>query len=566
MADSFLFSSDKIRPPTFSISTKSKAGFTTTDGVDLLADVFLPDGVEKAPTVLVRIPFSKTFSNKLRSQIIARHWAGRGYAVVIQGTRGRYESGGKFYPLIHERDDGIATLKWLTNQPWYDGRVVMWGGSSFGYTQWAIADQSELGLKALFVQIASTNFRGMFYPGNALSLESALYWAIRSRGEQDRDVRISDIDKGVTHLPIIESDDKAIGNTEFFDDWLMNRDNDDFWRKIDGVNRAESLKAPALLMGGWFDPFLPTQLEDFRSITTKAEKSVASETRLIIGPWGHAQSTKLPGSGMKVPYRVESVLPSIPWFDHQLGIVDAPLDMARVNIFVMGENRWRNENEWPLARTRYTCFYLGSDGNANTLRGDGSLSSEIRDVGSDFDKFVYDPLNPVPTAGGAMLSERAGIELQNGIEERSDVLVYSTRPLRKSMEVTGPVRVILYVSTDAQSTDFSAKLTDVHPDGSSYNLSDGILRRDFYQIKGKPVKIEIELWPTSNVFFKGHKIRLEISSSNFPRYDRNLNTGEFIPTATRFVIANQKIFHSPEYPSKLVLPVIPRENTNDTED
>lgn len=364
----------------------------------------------------------------------------------------------------------------------------------------------------------------------------------------------------MNHLPIVEADDAAIGDTDFFNDWALNTQKNDYWKKIDGERRAETIQAPALLMGGWFDPFLPTQLDDFNTITSKAKPSVAKDTRLIIGPWGHAESVKLPNTGEGIPYRSESVTQSIAWFDYVLGVTKTPLSMPKVKIFVMGENRWRDENEWPLARTKYVPLYLHSNGNANTLNGDGYLAENLTHDKSEHDAYIYDPANPVPTAGGAMLSDRAGIELQNKIEERSDVLVYTTSALSEKMEVTGPIKAILYVSTDAPSTDFTAKLVDVHPDGSAYNLSDGILRQTYKASNdGTPTKIEIELWPTSNVFFKGHKIRLEISSSNFPRYDRNLNTGEFIPTATKTRIANQIVFHSEKYPSQLILPIISKD-------
>jgi putative CocE/NonD family hydrolase len=290
--------------------------------------------------------------------------------------------------LINERDDGIATLQWLARQKWYDGRIAMWGGSAFGHTAWAISDQVNPGPKALFVHIASTDFRGMFYPGNAFSLESALYWTIRSRGDRDREVDLADLDRGAKQLPLIDADNAAIGDTDFYNDWLLNQMNDEYWRKIDGAkvdgaSTAETLQAPVLLMGGWFDPFLPTQLADFEAITTKAREPVASQARLIIGPWGHASAVELPQSDKMIPYRQESVRPSIPWFDYQLGVTDAPLNMARVKLFIMGENLWRDENEWPLARANYTEFYLHSGGNANTLLGDGTLSTEPGDDAGD---------------------------------------------------------------------------------------------------------------------------------------------------------------------------------------
>ncbi len=560
IANRFFLPNQGVREASYKTRTERGVGFTTSDGIQLLADVHHPKGLEKTATILIRIPFTKTFGNRVRSDVIGRYWARRGYTVVVQGTRGRYESGGQFYPLIHEREDGIETLHWLAQQPWYDGRLAMWGASAFGHTQWAIADQTHPGPDALFVQIASTNFREMFYPGNAFSLESGLYWAIKSRGDRDREVSIADLERGVKGFPIIEADDRAIGDTNFFNDWLLNQHNDAYWKAIDGTNRTHTLQAPILLMAGWFDPFLPTQIEDFTNIITHAKEEVASETRLIIGPWGHATSVKLPGTQEALPYRRESIAPSIPWFDYQLGISNEPLNMSRVKIFVMGENRWRDENEWPLARTQYTSFYLHSNGAANSLDGNGWLDNKIPKGEETPDTYVYNPLDPVPSAGGAMLGERSGTQLQNTIELRPDVLVYTTPPLSEPVEVTGPVRAILYVSTDAPSTDFTAKLVDVHPDGLAYNLCDGILRRDYKPTQNgekAPVKIDIDLWPTSNVFLKGHKIRLEISSSNFPRYDRNTNTGEFIPTATRTVSANQAIFHSAQYSSRLILPIIP---------
>jgi hypothetical protein len=231
----------------------------------------------------------------------------------------------------------------------------------------------------------------------------------------------------------------------------------------------------------------------------------------------------------------------------------------------MGENRWHDENEWPLARTQYTSFYLHSNGAANSLDGNGWLDNKVPKGEETPDRYVYNPLDPVPSAGGAMLGKRSGIQLQNAIESRPDVLVYTTPPLSEPVNVTGPVRVILYVSTSAPSTDFMAKLVDVHMDESAYNLCDGVLRRDYELTQNEdkaPVKIEIDLWPTSNMFLKGHKIRLEISSSNFPRYDRNTNTGEFLPTATKVVSAIQTIFHSNQYSSQLILPIIPRHTKN----
>jgi len=316
-----------------------------------------------------------------------------------------------------------------------------------------------------------------------------------------------------------------------------------------------------LLLGGWFDPFLPTQLADFQAIQSRQDyPKVADESRFTIGPWGHASSVKLPPQNLEIPYRKASILPSIPWFDAQLNHGADTRTQPKVLIFVMGEYRWREEAEWPLARTVYTPYFLGSRQGANSLSGDGTLIPSRTTGGRDTDAFTYDPEHPVPTVGGAMLGDRSGMQLQNTIESRQDVLVYSTPVLEKNLEVTGPIKAILYVKTDAPSTDFTSKLVDVHPDGSAYNLSDGIVRRRYAQPQGQmhvPEKIEIDLWPTSNVFFKGHKIRLEVSSSNFPHYDRNPNTGDSLATTTEMRRAHQQVIHSDRYPSQIIMPVVP---------
>ena len=561
VANKVVFSDSTVRPGTYLVVEKSNVGFQARDGVRLSADLYHPKGLARTSTILVRIPFTDNFNNRFRSRLIAHYWATRGYSVVVQGSRGRYRSEGTYYPLISERNDGIDTLNWIADQEWFNGKIAMWGGSAFGYSQWAVSDQSNPGPQAYFIQIASSDFHKMFYNGNAFALESALYWAIRSHGDRDRKVKLEDLDRGLWHLPLLEADNVAIGDTDFFNDWLLHPDSDAYWQKIDGTNRPEELQAPVLLLGGWFDPFLPSQLDDFQRIMVhNKNKNVANETRLIIGPWGHASAAKLLPDNLEIPYRVASVLPSIPWFDDQLEEIPNPVKLPKVKIYVMGKNQWRNDNEWPLARTRFTPFYLSSDKAANTLRGDGTLMAERSFSSNSVDSFTYDPTKPVPTAGGAMLGDRSGIQLQNSLESRHDVLVYSTPNLDSDIEVTGPIKVILYVDTDARSTDFTAKLVDVHPDGSAYNISDGILRRsyDYSQQTGKsPVRIEIALWPTSNVFLKGHKIRLEVSSSNFPHYDRNPNTGINNAISKQMKVAHQKVYHSKTYSSQLILPIIP---------
>jgi len=548
-----------IRPPESRVEVQREVAFRTTDGVALSADIYRPTGAEKTPTILVRIPFSNTFRNALGADVVGKFWASRGYAVVIQGTRGRYKSGGSYYPLVHERQDGVETLRWLARQPWFDGRLGMWGGSVFGYTEWVVADQGDPGPRALIIQIASTRFGEMFHPGGAFSLESALFWAVRSRGAVDEDPSLADLQRGFDGLPLIEADDRAGADVRFFNDWARHQPGDDYWRAIDGVDRARTVKAPVLLMAGWYDPFLPTQLEDWRTIRAQAAKSVADGSRLIIGPWTHADPVRFPDGSSVGDYRPASLAPSIAWFDHHL--LGRPLDAslaATVRIYVMGENVWRDEHEWPLARAQYQPLYLSSSGRANSSAGDGRLTQAAPVPSETSDRFTYDPRNPVPSRGGAMLGPRAGIAEQSDAELRNDVLVYTSEPLDRDLEVTGPLQAVLYVATTAPHTDFTVKLVDMHPDGKTYNVSDGILRRAYPGQKATPTEITVQLWPTSMLFRRGHRIRVEVSSSNFPRYDRNPNTGGDIPTEVSTAVATQTVYHDADSPSRIILPIVPR--------
>ena len=554
--------------PRYAVRITRTVPMTMSDGVMLAGDVYHPLREPRTPTILVRIPFSKTLFNSLFATLVGRFWAEHGYTVVIQGTRGRYESGGRHTPLVDERRDGLDTLEWLKQQSWFDGRVGMWGGSAFGYTQWAIADQlpsPPAGRSALLIQIASTDFHGMFYPGGAFALSDALYWAARSHGAEDRTPDPAALQRGVDGFPLIEADNRAVGQVGFFDDWVTHSPRDAYWQAIDGENRAAGVPGPVMLMAGWFDPFLPTQLADYVRIRRDARPDVAAASRLVVGPWGHAETVTLPGQVRNRNYRLESLAPSISWFDRQLRSADAGAapDAAPVRIYVMGPNVWRDEQEWPLARARDTSWYLRSSGHANSVGGDGQLAANAPDEDDPPDLFLADPLKPVPTRGGASLGYGAGPFPQNDIESRPDVLVYSTPPLAEDTEVTGPASVLLYVASSAPSADFTAKLVDVHVDGTAFNVSDGILRRSYHAspspATAEPVPVEIELWPTSIVFGKGHRIRLEVAGSNFPRFDWNPNTGESIASATATAVATSVVHHGRRLTSRIVLPVVPPE-------
>jgi len=534
-----------LRPTEFAVRSE-RAAMTTPDGTTLVANIYHPRRAGKSPTILVRLPYSKSLTNVFFSDIVGRMWGEHGYTAVFQGARGRYESGGEYYPLRDERQDGIQTLAWLSRQPWFDGRLGTWGGSAF--PQWVLADQAKPGPSALLIWLASSNFHDMFYSGGAFSFESALFWALRSHGRDDDPPSAETLDRGQKGWPLRDAERRATGQKiPFFQDWLQHPDKDAYWSQTDSANRITQLKAPVLLMGGWFDPFLPAQLRDFDRIRRAADLRIGSATRLVVGPWAHAWTPRLPGGFQPRNFRIESLAPSVQWFDQFLCAPGARLkEFPSVRLFVMGANAWRDEIAWPLARAVPTSYYLH--------RG-RSLATEPPRSDEEPDTYFYDPQHPVPTSGGAMLGPLAGVMQQNDVESRDDVLVYTTPPLERDLEVTGPLRLILYVSTSATNTDFTGKLVDVYPDGTAYNVSDGILRQPYGAARAQ---IEVDLASTSLLFFRGHRIRLEVSSSNFPRFDRNPNTGGDVASETRPIAARQKVYHGPDAKSRLILPVVPQ--------
>jgi len=548
---SFIASKLGIRGPVYSVSIEKAVPIPTADNLILYADVYKPEKLKPAPSILVRIPLDNNFKGKFMSNILGRLWAERGYNVIIQGVRGRFQSQGKHIPFQTEREDGIATLKWLNRQNWHNGKCGMWGGSYFGYTQWVLFDQEKLGLQALFTQISSSSNYKMFYPGGAFSFQSALFWATRSYSKIDTPLDYEQLMQACKRAAVIKADDEVTGDISFYNDWVKHQGFDAFWQKADGNKRAENLKVPILMMAGWYDPYLASQVQDFEDLSSRGASNIAFNSKLIIGPWAHAETVQMPGY-IDDNYRLASIAPSMGWFDKQLkgsGGKQTP----RVRLFVMGINKWRYENEFPLKRTKYTSYYLSDF--TKPIRESGSLDS-LPPARSSSKGYFYNPANPVLALGGSFLGENAGPKVQNEVEKRKDVLVYSTQKLDKDIEVTGKIKLILYVSSSARNTDFIAKLIDVHPNGDAYNISEGIIRRN-YSGKDMVEEIQIDLNPTSNVFLKGHQIRLQVMSSNFPRYDINYNTGGLNYEENHGPIVAQKVYTGKSHLSRLILPVIP---------
>jgi len=378
-----------------------------------------------------------------------------------------------------------------------------------------------------------------------------------------------DWDAILRHLPLIDTDEFAGPRLEFWKDMVRNPSYGKWWRKLSLNGRFEQIKAPALVIGGWFDPYAKQVFELFNGIRYQGGSETAQTyTRIIVGPWGHGLDTPRIGE-LEFGYNAVIGVPDIirKYIESFITLDGKPQDVETpVRIFVMGTNVWRDEYEWPLARTRWVKTYL-SGGNANTVNGNGELSFAPPTSNAPVKRFVYDPTYPVPTRGGSILySKDCGPMDQREIESRPDVLVFTSEILSEDLEVTGPVIMKLFASSSAMDTDFTAKLVDVYPDGRTMSVCDGIIRaryRDGFEkpkrlIPCKVYEFTIDLWVTSNVFLKGHHLRLEISSSNFPRFDRNPNTGHEFGIDAELRVAKQSVYHSKQYPSRLILPVIPR--------
>jgi len=557
------------------------------DSVRLDTNVFHPEGGGRFPTVLIRTPYGKGADLPTGYQSFINH----GYAVVMQDVRGRYASGGVFDVLNQEGPDGYDTLNWIAAQPWSDGQIGMIGGSYLGIAQWRLALLNNPHLKAIFPVVSgSDEYLDRYYStGGAVKLGHRLLWlADNLTAPGAAKPKFSDY---IYHLPLRTIDRAATRQTLGFYQTILNHPAyDSFWKAQSVIENISQVRVPVFSVGGWYDNFAESDLDAFAALH-KGHGKFDERHRIMIGPWAHNMSTPFQG----VSYGDDSSSPirsyQIEWFDHWLKgapeearpfspeawhAVRAEVDEAPVHIFVMGVNRWRDEPDWPLARAKNTPFYLASGSAANTLSGNGALQSKPEHaytVGQFMDQFTYDPRNPVPTRGGAVCCDPKifpwGPMDQRPVEKRKDVLVYTSAPLKQDLEVTGPIRVVLYASTSAADTDFTAKLVDVFPNGEARNLTDGILRIRYRHGLDKPeiaqpgevYPLNIDAGVTSNVFLAGHSIRVEISSSNFPRFDRNPNTGRAFADETALKKAKQVIYHSRQYPSHILLPVIPGADT-----
>ena len=543
--------------------------------------------------LLQRTPYNKELWPITAMTLDPIRAAAAGFAVVIQDVRARWASeGGVFFPYRDEGDDGYDTLAWASEQAWSSGVVGCYGLSYMGGTSWLAAASGHPALRAISPTTAPNDFyHDHFWRGGALNIGLLAMWAMRAIGPAAL-IRsrpqpaeffpllvqlIDDLDDFEAVLRELPLDQFAPGRPEddrfvpFFYEFMRHPEPDDWTRSLLVAGRHHQVKVPSLSIAGWHDLLLNADLQHFRAMRDTAGSDEARRaSRLVIGPWAHAMFHNVVGdldfgfraNGMLLDLKEDLTRFQLRWFDRWLKDERNGIDAeAPVKIFVQGANRWRDEQDWPLSRARQRPWYLN---------GDGSFARDRAAEAGDARSFVYDPADPCPTAGGSLLlpaQYTPGPVDQHRILGRRDVLEYTSPVLEQDLEVTGPVRAVLFVSTSGRDTDFIVKLCDVHPDGRCYNVCDGILRLSFRDgqrrqpvAPGERLRVEVDLWSTSMLFKAGHRLRVLVTSSDFPRYDRNPNTGEAAHRATRFEPALQRVFHAADCASHLVLPEIETPN------
>ena len=556
------------------------------DGVNLRADIYRPQSDGKFPVLLQRTPYNK--DNEIGFGIKA---AARGYVVIFEDVRGRYASEGEWYTFKNEPNDGYDSVEWAAALPYSDGRVGMFGGSYVGATQMLAAIAHPPHLAGICPIVTASNYHENWtYQGGALAQWFDEDWTSGlAHNTYDRLVeQQNDPVGGIWKLPLtqysilnLDQRPDLAANASvapYFLDWLAHPSYDDYWKAISIEEHFSDITVPALHLAAWYDLFQAGSLRNYEGIRDHGGTEAARKgQQLVVVIGGHAGSMPKVGD---VDFGPNAKEPQDEWelqyYDYLFkGVKNQFADGKPVKIFVMGTNQWREEDDWPLARAKNTKYFLHSGGKANSLRGNGSLSTVVPGKESA-DQYVYDPDNPVPTIGGPLCCEGQrwppGPRDQRPAEARDDVLVYAMPPMAEDIEVTGRVSLELYAKSSAVDTDFTAKLVDVWPNGFAQNLTEGIVRARYRDSRETPelmnpgqiYKFNIDVWSTSNVFKKGHILRLEVSSSNFPRFDRNLNTGRMrylrtsdTPAAAQFVKATNTILHDAEHPSALILPIVP---------
>jgi putative CocE/NonD family hydrolase len=541
-----------LRPLRYPVSVNFDLRVPMPDGVQLAADHYFPRSRGSFPTILIRTPYGRGPSvggSGLLSAFIAQRFAERGYHVVVQDVRGRFGSGAGFEPFVYEASDGRATLDWISRRAWFNGVLGMWGQSYVGYVQWAAASGAPPFLKALVPCITGAQIPTIGIRDRAIGMDTLFRWiyeleamdqkerasplALLSRFNPFTENRI--LGDAFQVLPLDQADRAVVGKpVPFYQKWLAHPELEDpYWQAIDHGARLQKVQAAVHQVGGWYDILLRETLSDYARL-----RSAGHTPYLTIGPWMH----------LSLECAWESLRQGLDWFDSVLRGDHRFVRRLPVRIYVMGSGVWREMRSWPPP-ARKTPFFLGES---------RQLLKERPGMDEAPDRYVYDPADPTPAVGGPMMNLEGGPRDNRALEARSDVLTYTSPPLQNDVEVIGPVLLVLHAKSSREFTDFFGRLCDVAPNGRSTNVCDGLLRVEPGNGTLQPdgtLCLEISLWATAYLFQRGHRIRLQVSSGAFPRYSRNLGTGEPQATATHMVAASQTIYHDAAHPSALILPI-----------
>jgi len=507
---------------------KKEVNIPMKDGILLNTSLFVPKGKGPFPAVLVRTPYS-TYSEE---------WLGQAFnlfriAVVLQDVRGKYRSGGEYYPFMNERADGLQTLKWIREQPWSDGKVAGWGASYVGYTQWAISDSLDF----LTLLVTGARLYDFMYPDSLFSLQSAFVWGVENASPNKNKIKEEEIKAGTLTLPLSAADDSLLKDIPFINDWIAHEKYDSYWQNLDFRGKT---KAPMLTIAGWYDLFLKAQIADFESAIKNN-----SDSRLVIGPLAHGPLGEPNDFGglektgdPKLIFRYVK--------NHIKGKKDklsSPLTDNRYNLFIMERNEYVGSDVWPPAETSITPYYIGPSGYLST-----SMNNENGSL-----QYDYSPSDPYPSHGGTILGTGVGPARQNDNLTRKDQLVFEKDTVSEPFILLGPVSATLWLSSTASCTEFYVLLQDQFPDGKIINIQEGGARVSFD--KKEPKKVEISVWATGYQLNPGHKLKVVITSSWFPRFNRSLNTGEPAYSAETIQNAAQQVYYGKEMPSSVNLPV-----------
>ncbi|MBP2251226.1 putative CocE/NonD family hydrolase [Halarchaeum solikamskense] len=562
------------------------------DGVRLATDVYRPSGDGSYPTLVYRTPYGKDASAPVTGIQPAVE---RGFAVVVQDVRGRFasEGGADWEPVFEEGPDGYDTIEWAAAQPWSTGSVGMLGLSYMGMTTWLAAVEDPPSLEAILPQIPSWyDYDQLGYQsGGLLEMGNLLSWLATNSADTVARLDVSAAEKeslrnglddlvanvheeGYEQLPL--TDIPQINDVvPFWKRYLHHYTKDEYWNRVSIPQQIGSVSVPILHVGGWYDAFKGGMSDVYDAIESEADEDVRENHHMIMGPWTHltygTDATAIGGhefgEGSSSQAAVAGL--ALDWFDHWLtdSTSERVASLPKVRYFQMGENEWHEADEWPPSPTR-TDLYLNSGGDAGASADDGTLERDMPLERQPADAYTYDPRDPVPTKGGTAVllqADSPGISDQSEVEGRSDVLVYSTPALDGPVSVAGRSELTLFVSSSAPDTDFTAKLVDVHPDGTALNVAEGGVRTRFRDSLAEPELMEpgsvqelsIRIRHTAHTFDAGHRIRLDVTSSNFPRFDRNPNTGVVPATANEsdLTTADQRVYHDEDRPSRIALPV-----------